>query len=41
LKNESIWSAILASKKETYIKFPRDITWASFIYYWDPNLKIK
>ncbi len=40
LKNENIWNAILKAKKEAYIKYPRDITWASFIYYWDLNLKI-
>lgn len=40
LKNETIWNSILKAKKETYVKYPRDITWASFIYYWDLNLKI-
>lgn len=40
LNNYSIWNALLSSKKEAYINFPNDITWASFIYYWDLHLKI-
>lgn len=41
LKNENIWNAILKTKKEMYIKYPQDITWASFVYYWDLNDKIQ
>lgn len=40
LNNYTIWNALLSSKKEAYINFPNDITWASFIYYWDLHLKI-
>lgn len=40
LNNYTIWNAMLSSKKEAYINFPNDITWASFIYYWDPNLTL-
>jgi CHAT domain-containing protein len=41
LKNNTLWSALLSSKKEVYIQYPNDITWASFIYYWDLNFKIQ
>lgn len=40
LSLNSIWESILYAKKETYIKDTKDSTWASFIYYWDPDLKI-
>lgn len=40
LKNFSVWNALLKAKRETYINFPGDITWASFVYYWEPNLFI-
>lgn len=40
LQKESLWKSLLYAKKETYIQNPKDPTWASFIYFWDPNLKI-
>lgn len=37
----NIWESLLHSKKEVFIKYPKDITWASFIYYWDLDIKLK
>lgn len=40
LKNETIETSILKAKKEIYINYPKDITWASFVYFWEANLTI-
>jgi len=40
IKWNSIWDSILDSKRKSYISNTKNVTWASFIYYWDPNLKI-
>lgn len=40
LQKYNIWKSLLNAKKESFLKNKKDPTWASFVYYWDPNLKI-
>lgn len=40
LNDTEIWTSLLHTKKEIFMQNPKNPTWASFIYYWDPNLTI-
>lgn len=40
LGGKSVWNALIYAKREAYIYNIKNPTWASFIYYWDPDFKI-
>lgn len=37
---KSVWNSLIYAKREAYIYNIKNPTWASFIYYWDPDFKI-